>query len=218
MASTPPAARSAGEIRREEIIAQAIDVFGEYGFAGARIDEVARRVGIRRSSILYHFPDKLALYSAAIGDVLGALAERIEIAQVSPQEPLESIADAWVDFIMERPISARLLLRQMIDTNPTPVPNADLPTTQLIRSIQTAIEEQAGPAAAKSLDVAEFSLVLASTSLVWVASQSAVEGAFGLDTLSPTAIRRHRQMLHALTRQLISASQDDSDRLDSSTQ
>ena len=197
-----------GEARRNEIIRRAIDVFGEFGFAGGRIDDVADRVGIRRPSILYHYPDKAALYAAAIADVVSEIEHRITVAQTDRRERLESIADAWVDFVIERPTAARLLLRQMIDANPAPIPSAQAPTQRLIEAIASAIEEQAGPVAAKLLDATEFSLVLASTSLVWVASRSAVEGALGIDTLSPGAVGRHRKMLHSLIRQLIAASQD----------
>jgi len=206
MAFDSPTTRQ-GEARRDEIIAQAIDVFGDAGFAGARIDDVAERVGIRRPSILYHYPDKASLYAAAIGDVVDDIANRIDAALQEPRERLDSIADAWVDFVIDRPSAARLLLRQMIDSNPTPIPAAEAPTQRLIRAIEGAIEEFTGPVAAKSLEASEFSLVLASTSLVWVASRSAVEGALGIDTLSPTAVQRHRIMLRALIRQLIAASQ-----------
>jgi len=203
-----PPSTPQGEARRDEIISQAISVFGESGFGGARIDDVAERVGIRRPSILYHFPDKAALYSAAIGDVVVDLAHRVDLAQNAPHDRLDSIADAWVDFMIDRPNAARLLLRQMIDANPTPIESAAAPTQRLIEAIGSAIEEQAGPAAAKALDAAEFSLVLASTSLVWVASRSAVVGALGFDTLSAAAVQRHRRTLHSLIRQLIAASQE----------
>jgi TetR/AcrR family transcriptional regulator len=209
MAPSPPASCSPRKSRRDEIIGQAIDVFGEHGFVGGRIDDVALRVGLRRPSILYHFCDKAALYGAAIDQVLGELVRRIEAAEASAQERLDSISDAWVDFVIDRPNAARLLLRQMIDSNPQPLQSAELLTRRLIQAIRDAIEDQAGPLAAKELDATELSLVLASTSLVWVASRSAVEGAFGLDTLSPGSIARHRRMLHTLTQQLISARQAD---------
>lgn len=190
-----------GESRRREIVSVAIDVFGEFGFAGARVDEVARRVGIRRPSILYHFPDKQHLYQAAIAQVVGEIAEQIRKTGNVPGEGLEAIADAWIDFIIQRPNAARLLLRQMIDSNPIEV-ESTLPAIQeIFEAIAAALEEQDRPAGATPIDVGEFSLVLASTSLVWVASRDAVEGALGIDTLAPQAIARHRRMLHSLMRQ-----------------
>jgi TetR/AcrR family transcriptional regulator len=212
--SAPLSARSSGrpsrqgEARRDEIILQAIAVFGESGFAGGRIDDVADRVGIRRPSILYHFPDKSVLYAAAVSEVVVVLADRFERAPFNPQERLDAIADAWVDFVIDRPNAARLLLRQLIDSNPVTIRGAEAPTRRLIALIADGIDQQGGPKAAKALDAGEFSLVLASLSLVWVASQSAVEGVLGINTLSPASIQRHRRTLHLLIRQMIAASQD----------
>jgi len=197
-----------GAERRQEILKRAIDVFGEHGYAGARIDEVARRVGIRRPSVLYHFPDKQSLYSAAVGDVVTDIVDRVLATENHPGERLEAIADAWVDFVIARPNAARVLLRQMIDADPIAIRSTEAPLRALLVSIQSAIDERAGPETEKTVDVNEFVLILSSTSLVWVASRSAIEGALGLDTLSPQSIQRHRRILHALTRQLLAAADE----------
>ncbi|MGH7287017.1 MAG: TetR family transcriptional regulator, partial [Myxococcota bacterium] len=47
---------------RAAILAAAEAVFAERGFAAARLEDVAARVGIRRASIVYHFRDKRELY------------------------------------------------------------------------------------------------------------------------------------------------------------
>ncbi len=194
-----------GEERRQEILARAIDVFGEFGFAGARIDEVAQRVGIRRPSVLYHFADKQKLYAAAIGDIVHDIVDRVLTVEAEPGARLEAVTDAWIDFVISRPNAARVLLRQMIDAEPIRIEDVDAPVRRLLGSIQSALDDRAGPANSKSVDATEFALILSSTSLVWVASRSAVEGAFGLDTLSPQSIQRHRRTLYALTRQMLAA-------------
>jgi len=197
-----------GTERRQEILKLAIDVFGEYGYAGARIDEVARRVGIRRPSVLYHFPDKQSLYSAAVGDVVRDIVDRVLATENHPGERLEAIADTWVDFVIARPNAARVLLRQMIDADPVAIRSTEAPLRALLVSIQSAIDERTEPETGKTVDANEFVLILSSTSLVWVASRSAIEGALGLDTLSPQSIQRHRRTLHALTRQLLAAADE----------
>jgi TetR/AcrR family transcriptional regulator len=202
---------AAGEDRAEEILRVAVDVFGEAGFAGARIDEVAQRVGIRRPSVLYHFPDKASLYAAALGDVVRDIVDRVVATEDHPADRLDAVADAWVDFVITRPNAARILLRQMIDANPIAIETTELAVRDLLRSLQAAIDEHAAQEGRKTLDATEFALILSSTSLVWVASRSAVEGALGLDTLSPAAVQRHRRTLHALTRQLLAATADAAD-------
>ena len=210
-AAPDASAAVSGEDRAGEILRVAVDVFGEAGYAGARIDEVAQRVGIRRPSVLYHFPDKPSLYAAALGDVVRDIVDRVVATESLPGDRLEAVADAWVDFVIARPNAARLLLRQMIDANPSAVRSTEPAVRDLLRSLQAAIDDHAAQEGRKTLDATEFALILSSTSLVWAASRSAVEGALGLDTLSPAAIQRHRRTLHALTRQLLAATADAAD-------
>jgi TetR/AcrR family transcriptional regulator len=212
-AEISPSARQ-GQERRDEILSVAVDVFGESGFAGARVDEVASRVGIRRPSVLYHFPDKQALHSAALEEVVSDIARRILETEKTEAERLEAIADVWIEFVLERPNAARMLLRELIDGSPSGEPAAISVVRSMLGSIQSALDERTAAesltaaAPVKTLDASEFSLILSSTSLVWVAGQTAVKGALGLDTLTPQAVARHRRTLHVLIRQLVSAAED----------
>ncbi len=210
MSEHPPFGRT-GHDRRADLIRISIDVFGESGFAGGRIDEIARRAGIRRPSVLYHFSDKRSLYAAAIAGVVREISDRVVATEGQPAERLEAIADTWVDFVIDRPNAARLLLRQMIDVEPIPVRDSEAPVRELLASIQAAIDDRTAPVGSKAIEASELALILSSTSLVWVASRSAVEGALGLDTLSPESIQRHRRTLHALIRQWLAAASEATD-------
>ena len=42
------------------ILAAAKEVFAEVGFAGARVDEIARRADVNKASLYYHIGDKKA--------------------------------------------------------------------------------------------------------------------------------------------------------------
>ena len=52
--------------RREQIIATAITVFGEYGYAGGSIRAIADRVGISHATLLQHFGSKEGLLTAVL--------------------------------------------------------------------------------------------------------------------------------------------------------
>jgi len=214
----PPSSRisaaeiTKGESRRAELLGVAIDVFGDQGFAGARIDEIARRVGMSRPSVLYRFSDKATLHYAAMTAVVDEVTDLVVGAVSEPGEQLEAIADTWIDFVIERPLAARLLLRQMIDAEPLRA--AQTPTgpslQRLLTTIQQAIDERSPKGQlddSKGIDASDFALILSSASLVWVAGQSAIEDALGLNTLSPDAIHRHRRTLRALVNQLVAASE-----------
>ena len=206
-ASIPPSMSSPrGDERRDELLRVAIDVFGEAGFAGGRIDEVARRVGIRRPSVLYHFPDKSTLYRAALARVVEEITARIVASESVREARLEVIVDSWIEFVIGRQWAARLLLRQMIDDTPGGAPDETLgPVATLLASLQRALDDRVGPNAPGRVEASEFALILSSTTLVWVASSRAVEDVLGLDTLAPKAVSRHRSTLRALVHQLVDA-------------
>jgi len=58
----------------DRILSTARDVFAESGFAGARVDEIARRAGVNKATLYYHIGDKKALYAEVIHGIIGGLA------------------------------------------------------------------------------------------------------------------------------------------------
>ncbi len=52
--------------RREQIVSAAIDVFGEFGFAGGTIRSIAERVGVSHAALLQHFGTKEGLLMAVL--------------------------------------------------------------------------------------------------------------------------------------------------------
>ncbi len=61
---TSSAAETTGISTRERILAAALELFAQHGFGGASMRELARRVGIRESSLYNHFPGKAAILEA----------------------------------------------------------------------------------------------------------------------------------------------------------
>jgi AcrR family transcriptional regulator len=52
--------------RREQIVAAAVSVFGELGFAGGSIRTIADRVGVSHATLLQHFGSKEGLLTAVL--------------------------------------------------------------------------------------------------------------------------------------------------------
>jgi AcrR family transcriptional regulator len=53
---------------RERILAEALSLFADAGYGGASMRELARRVGIRESSLYNHFPGKAAILEAIVNE------------------------------------------------------------------------------------------------------------------------------------------------------
>ncbi|WP_417471374.1 TetR/AcrR family transcriptional regulator [Maricaulis sp.] len=73
-----PAHRRRPEARPEEILEAALAVFGEQGFAAARVEDIARRAGLSKGTLYLYFPSKEAMLNALIEQSAGALARVVE--------------------------------------------------------------------------------------------------------------------------------------------
>src|SRR5256712_2398267 len=83
------------DARPEEIVAAALDVFVEHGFAGARLEDVARRAGVTKGTVYLYFKSKEALFKAVVRQtIVPAIAQGEALAQAftgSARELLERL-------------------------------------------------------------------------------------------------------------------------------
>lgn len=56
--------------RRERILNSAREEFAERGFAAARMEDIARRVGISRAALYLAFDSKEAMFRALVSEVI----------------------------------------------------------------------------------------------------------------------------------------------------
>jgi TetR/AcrR family transcriptional regulator len=58
------------DARPGELIDAALDVFGERGFAGARLEDIAHRAGVTKGTVYLYFASKEELFEAAVRQTL----------------------------------------------------------------------------------------------------------------------------------------------------
>lgn len=102
---------------RERLLAVATELFAERGFHGTSLQAVAEAVGIRKPSLLYHFPSKDALRDAVLDTMLGHWRADIAavLARSRVRDQLTDVLAAMVAYFSEAPQRARLLLREALD-------------------------------------------------------------------------------------------------------
>lgn len=72
------------EDRRKAILAAALAVFSDSGFAQARLDDVARKAGIAKGTVYLYFPTKEALFEELIRSAAAPVLSRLEaVAQAT---------------------------------------------------------------------------------------------------------------------------------------
>ena len=59
---TEPRWRRLPEERPQQILHAALEVFGEHGLAGARLEDIAKHAGVSKGTIYLYFPNKEALF------------------------------------------------------------------------------------------------------------------------------------------------------------
>lgn len=100
------------------ILAAAIPLFAEKGFAAVTVREIAEAVGIRTATLYYHFPSKESMHLAAIAQTFADKAEGISSALAEPGTPEEQLRRLIFRFT-ERMAGDRyfrlLLQRELLD-------------------------------------------------------------------------------------------------------
>jgi AcrR family transcriptional regulator len=77
-----PRWRRRKDARPEEIVAAALEVFVERGFAASKLEDVARRAGVTKGTIYLYFENKEALFKAVVREtIVPVIAKGEAVAQ-----------------------------------------------------------------------------------------------------------------------------------------
>jgi AcrR family transcriptional regulator len=145
-------------------------LFGAAGFNGVALSDVAAGAGIRRPSLLYHYPTKETLYLAVLERAFGEI-QALVITSVRVEDTLadrvDRLVDHLVDFAQRRRPVVELVLRALV--------------TREDPGHGTTSEELAGLIAALEMAVvsAGASPILARAALLQIVSANLVRAAAG---------------------------------------
>lgn len=103
---------------REQILSEATRLFAAHGFDATPLQEIADRVGIRKPSLLYHFPSKEALRTSVLEKIANHWNEalpRLLKGASSGEGQFENVLEELVAFFTTDPDRARVILREFLD-------------------------------------------------------------------------------------------------------
>jgi AcrR family transcriptional regulator len=102
---------------RAQILAAATRLFAQKGLDGTSLQEVADEVGVRKASLLWHFPSKDELHRAVLDALLSRWNEALPrlLRAAAREDRFDAVVDETISFFSEDPDRARLLLREALD-------------------------------------------------------------------------------------------------------
>jgi TetR/AcrR family transcriptional regulator len=115
--SAVPAAPAAKPTRRL-ILDEAVACFATTGYEGTSLNDIAAGVGIRRPSLLHHYPSKEALYGEVFERLLSDWFSRVDAAIASEEQgwdKVELVLRAGFGYFADNPAYVRIVRREAID-------------------------------------------------------------------------------------------------------
>jgi TetR/AcrR family transcriptional regulator len=106
------------KVSPERILAAAAAEFASRGYAGARVDRIARRARVNKAMLYYHFASKQGLYRTLLRSTFAELAARLEaIAATSdpPDGKLGAAIRAMAAFIETHTFFPAIMLREVAE-------------------------------------------------------------------------------------------------------
>lgn len=92
MPTGQPKWRRRKDARPAEIVAAALELFAEKGFAAARLDDIAARAGVSKGALYLYFETKQDLFAAVVRDAIGPNLATVEATAAAIDLPFAQVA------------------------------------------------------------------------------------------------------------------------------
>jgi TetR/AcrR family transcriptional regulator len=102
----------------DRILAVAALEFAARGYAGARVDRIARRARVNKAMLYYHFSSKQRLYRTLLRATFGAVATELEAIAARPGAPaerLDAAVTAMAAFVQAHAYFPAIMLREIAE-------------------------------------------------------------------------------------------------------
>jgi AcrR family transcriptional regulator len=163
------------EATREALLRAATELIARHGYEGVRVEAIARRAGVNKALISYHFGGKKNLYRAAIASSFEELLQLAERLGEKDRPPLDLLA-AFVDGFGElatgrRPQFPALFLREVLSTGEV-APEAVDYVFAIIRRFREVLARGARQGRLRRVPPGELYILLVGSLLFFYATQA----------------------------------------------
>ncbi len=102
---------------KDRILKAAIEEFVEYGFYGARTQNIANRAKVNKAMLHYYFRNKENIYEETLKTLFFRLMQRLNSISdepVDPEKKMSQILDAFIEIFTDNSLYVKLLLYEII--------------------------------------------------------------------------------------------------------
>ena len=84
---------------KERILAAALEMFSQYGYAGTNIRELSASLGLVKSGVYKHYESKEAIWNALLDEMIAYYGEHFGSAEHLPPVPEKAVSglQGWID-------------------------------------------------------------------------------------------------------------------------
>lgn len=188
---------------RNLILDEAVACFAVRGYEGTSLNDIAAGVGIRRPSLLHHFPSKEALYGEIFERIMSDWLERVDSAvaiDATGWDKVELILRAGFALFEDNPDYVRLMRREALDGGA----HLGIDLASVLRPLFDAaaayLGEQMAQGVLKQHDPRQLLITGYGAILTYFSDAPFVNGLIDDEALTPANIKEHAESVIALFR------------------
>lgn len=191
---------------RDMILDEATELFARFGYDGTSLNDIAAGVGIKRPSLLHHFPSKDELYGEVFERMLSDWVEQVESAMAAPGfgwDRFSGVLCAGFELFCRNPAYVRLMRREALEGGERLGIDLMGVVSPLFESAVEWMEGEMVAGRFRKVDARQVLITAYATLLGYVSDAPFINGLTVDDALSPETLLARREHLVELFRRLL---------------